>query len=448
MDTSHDLPAGLGELSSVHVDGRSLDLIELSLAGLVGSAGFSGPAEFETAVLPVPLAVPAELVAAVRLAGRAVLRDAEGVPVAVVEVTELWQDPQANWLAAGTITAAKALTHGVFRKLRLSPAQVNRQMGGPAAVVIATATPLTQDTAARVADKSGGQPVLVLGLVGTGRSPYPGPVGLVQALLAALPDLPAGSLVVPVPVPRLTDPARDVLLVDAVAAAFGASEVICPPDTEPAVLDRVVADSELFAPAVLQVLRRHRPPPSERGVVLLFTGLSGSGKSTVAKGVEDALVERGGRTLTFLDGDVVRRNLSKGLGFSRADRDLNVRRIGFVAAEVARHGGIAICAPIAPYAATRAAVRTMVTEAGGVFLLVYVATPIEVCEARDRKGLYALARAGTIPEFTGVSDPYEVPEDADLRLDTSVQTADEAVDAVLGMLTAGGFLPAAMREDG
>jgi sulfate adenylyltransferase len=90
----------------------------------------------------------------------------------------------------------------------------------------------------------------------------------------------------------------------------------------------------------------------------------------------------------------------------------------------------------------------MVTEAGGVFLLVYVATPIEVCEARDRKGLYALARAGTIPEFTGVSDPYEVPEDADLRLDTSVQTADEAVDAVLGMLTAGGFLPAAMREDG
>ena len=181
--------------------------------------------------------------------------------------------------------------------------------------------------------------------------------------------------------------------------------------------------------------------------MLLFSGLSGSGKSTVAKGVEDALLESTSRTLTFLDGDVVRRHLSKGLGFSRADRDTNVRRIGFVAAEVARHGGIAICAPIAPYAATRAAVRAMVEEAGGVFVLVHVATPIEVCEARDRKGLYALARAGKIPEFTGISDPYEEPVDADLRIDTSVQTVDESVDAVLDELRARGFVPTARRED-
>ena len=163
--------------------------------------------------------------------------------------------------------------------------------------------------------------------------------------------------------------------------------------------------------------------------------------------VADALLESTARTLTFLDGDVVRRQLSKGLGFSRADRDLNVRRIGFVAAEAARHGGIAICAPIAPYRRTRAAVRAMVADAGATFLLVHVATPIEVCEARDRKGLYALARAGKIPEFTGVSDPYEEPTDAELRLDTSVQSVDECVDAVLELLKAVGAVPPAGRED-
>jgi len=444
-DAPADPPA---QRASVHVEGPALDLIELALAGVVGSAGFCGQADLDTAVLPVPLPVPDDVVDAMRAAGRAVLEDAEGVPVAVIEVTGMWQDPDGAWLAAGALTAARPLTHGVFRKLRLSPAQVRDQLGRPPALVIATATPLTQDTAARVADKSGGQPVLLLALVGTDRSPYPNSVGLVQALLAALPELPAGSLVVPVPVPRLDDPTRDVTLVDAVAAAFGGTELICPPDTEAAVLDRVVADSELFSTEVLAVLRRHRPDPSRRGVALLFTGLSGSGKSTVAKGVHDALVERGARTVTFLDGDVVRRNLSKGLGFSRADRDLNVRRIGFVAAEVARHGGVAICAPIAPYAQTRAAVRDMVTETGGAFLLVHVATPIEVCEARDRKGLYALARAGQIPEFTGVSDPYETPDDADLVLDTSVQDACEAVDAVLNMLTAGGFLPPATGGEG
>ena len=447
MDASDALLDRQAHTPSVHIDGPALDLVELALAGVAGSEGFCAESGLDAAVLPVSLPVPAEVADAVRAAGRAVLEDAEAVPVAVVDVTQMWQDSGGGWLAAGTLTAARPLTHGAFRRLRLSPAQVSEQMGRPPALVIATSTPLTEDTAARVADKSGGAPLLVLALVGTGRSPYPNPVGLVQALLAALPQLPAGSLVVPVPVPRLPDPARDVTLVDAVASAFGARELICPPDTDPAVLDQVVADSELFSPAVLAVLRRHRPDPSHRGVVLLFTGLSGSGKSTVAKGVHDTLVESGSRTVTFLDGDVVRRNLSKGLGFSRADRDLNVRRIGFVAAEVARHGGIAICAPIAPYAQTRAAVRAVVTEAGGAFLMVHVATPIEVCEARDRKGLYALARAGTIPEFTGVSDPYEAPEDADLRLDTSVQEADEAVDAVLNMLTVGGFVPATTGED-
>ncbi|WP_313885748.1 adenylyl-sulfate kinase [Fodinicola feengrottensis] len=188
------------------------------------------------------------------------------------------------------------------------------------------------------------------------------------------------------------------------------------------------------AAAVAEQLRQVHPPKDRRGLVIFFTGLSGSGKSTVARGVVDRLHERGGRTVTMLDGDVVRRMLSQGLTFSRADRDLNIRRIGFVAAEVARHGGIAVCAPIAPYAATRAEVRAMVTGAGGELLLIHVSTPLEVCEARDRKGLYAKARAGLIPEFTGISDPYEAPTDANLTLDTSTMSEQAAITAVLTLL--------------
>ena len=164
-------------------------------------------------------------------------------------------------------------------------------------------------------------------------------------------------------------------------------------------------------------LRRDYPPRHLRGATVLFTGLSGSGKSTIAGVLTALLKERGDRHVTFLDGDVVRTHLSKGLGFSRADRDTNVRRIGFVAAQVTSAGGVAICAPIAPYNATRRDVRQMVAATGG-FVLVHVATSLEVCEARDRKGLYAKARQGLIPEFTGISDPYEIPADAELTLDT------------------------------
>ena len=186
-------------------------------------------------------------------------------------------------------------------------------------------------------------------------------------------------------------------------------------------------------------LRRARPPRSSRGIVVFCTGLSGSGKSTLARDLRDALLERGDRTVSLLDGDLVRRLLSAGLTFSREDRDLNIARIGYVAAEIARHGGIAICAPIAPYAAARAGVRAMVSEVGD-FLLVHVSTPLEVCEARDRKGLYAQARAGVIGSFTGISDPYEAPDDADVVIDTSLVSRRDAVAAVLGQLTRGGWL--------
>src|SRR5207237_1224196 len=174
---------------------------------------------------------------------------------------------------------------------------------------------------------------------------------------------------------------------------------------------------------------------------VFFTGLSGSGKSTVANVLQVKLLERGGRSLSVLDGDLVRRNLSSELGFSREHRDLNIRRIGYVAAEITKAGGIAICAPIAPYDATRKQVRAMIEPQGG-FLLVHLATSIETCEARDRKGLYAKARAGIVKEFTGVSDPYEEPADAELVIDTTSISPAEAAQEIILYLEREGYIAA------
>ncbi|WNV76392.1 adenylyl-sulfate kinase [Geodermatophilus sp. DSM 44513] len=173
------------------------------------------------------------------------------------------------------------------------------------------------------------------------------------------------------------------------------------------------------------------------GRVLFFTGLSGAGKSTIAARVVELLLETG-RSVTLLDGDEVRSHLSAGLGFSRADRDTNVRRIGWVAAQIAKHGGTAVCAPIAPYAAVRADVRREAEEQAGPggFVLVHVATPLAECEARDRKGLYARARRGEIPAFTGISDPYEVPTDAEVRVDTTGRDVDACARLVLDAVLA------------
>ena len=205
-------------------------------------------------------------------------------------------------------------------------------------------------------------------------------------------------------------------------------------------LDDGRALPEWFTYASVERELRHRHPSRDRqGFTVFFTGLSGSGKSTIANALRVKLMELGGRGITLLDGDLVRKNLSSELGFSKEHRDLNIRRIGFVASEITRAGGIAICAPIAPYDTIRKAVRTMVAPCGG-FVLVHVATPLEVCEARDRKGMYAKARAGIIKEFTGISDPYEVPADAEVVIDTSDITPEEAVREVLLFLEREGFV--------
>jgi sulfate adenylyltransferase len=192
-------------------------------------------------------------------------------------------------------------------------------------------------------------------------------------------------------------------------------------------------------PEVAAELRKAYPPRTQQGFTVFFTGLSGSGKSTIAKILEARLVAAGDRAVALLDGDEVRKHLSSELGFSKEHRDINIRRIGWVASEFTRAGGIAICAPIAPYDRVRKDVRGMVAGKGG-FVLVHVATPLEECERRDRKGLYAKARMGLIKEFTGISDPYEVPDDAEIVIDTREVSAEEAADRVAGWLEAEGYL--------
>ena len=192
-------------------------------------------------------------------------------------------------------------------------------------------------------------------------------------------------------------------------------------------------------PEIIEELRKAHPPKHLQGFTVFFTGLSGSGKSTIANALLVKLLEIGTRRVTLLDGDVVRKHLSSELGFSREHRDINILRIGYVASEIAKHGGVAICAPIAPYAATRRQVREMV-EASGGFVEIHVATPLEVCEARDRKGLYAKARAGTLKEFTGISDPYEEPQNPEMRIDTRSLSPDLAAHRILVKLESLGYI--------
>jgi sulfate adenylyltransferase len=431
-------------------------------------------------------------------ADKLVLQDPEGSPLAVLSIAERTATDSAGSTVrlAGKVTALRAPEHGPFRALRKTPEEVRPSFGDGIVVALATRRPLTRRHIGQLRHLTGqlrsldGQSVriLLLPLVAGPASVVKRPEALVRSVRAASRQLPENTVMIPVPLPPRGNPDEELAAQAVVAAAYGATHVLTDTGatgrsdefkafgvqlvTEPEWAydpEREVwrplsliesgaergelSDGELGAlldagdevpawlmdPDVAAELRRARPPRSRRGVVVFMTGLSGSGKSTLARDLRDALAERGDRTVSLLDGDLVRQMLSAGLTFSRADRDLNVKRIGYVAAEAARHGGIAICAPIAPYAQAREQVRAMAAEAGD-FVLVHVATPLEACEARDRKGLYAKARAGVIKGFTGISDPYEEPADADLTIDTSVLSRHDAVAVVLNHLTRGGWL--------
>jgi len=197
-------------------------------------------------------------------------------------------------------------------------------------------------------------------------------------------------------------------------------------------------------PGIADELRKAHPPLNQQGFTLFFTGLSGSGKSTLANIVETRLLELTGRRATMLDGDLVRKHLSAGLGFSREDRDRNILRIAFVAGEAVKHGGIAICAPIAPYEETRKQARELVSQFGQ-FIEIHLATELKVCEQRDRKGLYAKARAGIIKGFTGIDDPYEEPVNPELRIDTAKYSAAEGAELIVDYLISKGFVSSAKQ---
>ncbi len=190
---------------------------------------------------------------------------------------------------------------------------------------------------------------------------------------------------------------------------------------------------------VVAELRKTHPPINQQGFTVFFTGLSGSGKSTIANALLTKLLEVTSRPVTLLDGDVVRTHLSKGLGFSAEDRSINVQRIGYVASEITKHRGIAICAPIAPYAADRKVNEDLINSLGG-YIEVFVDAPLEVVEARDTKGLYAKARAGLIKGFTGIDDPYEAPENADVVCKTADESVEESATKVLNKLFELGYL--------
>ena len=386
---------------------RELDDLELLATGALAPL-----TAFDEEGSPVTLTLPDDVRRAAELAGAVELVDPEGLPLARVTVP------------GGSVEPLTHAQYGPFRDLYLTPAQAREQYAGRTWVPVTDA--LTEPQVAQVRDLG---PVVLVALVGTG-TPDLSPVALIRATRLVAETLPDAA-VVAVPLAAHDQPDADHALGVQVLATYAGDDPVA------ALADDPEGD---YAEVAAPVVAADRPAPDEQGLVLFFTGLSGSGKSTLARALMDKILEQGGRTITSLDGDVVRRNLSAGLTFSKADRETNIRRIGWVAAEISRHGGLAVVSPIAPFDETRQQVRAMVEEAGGAFFLVHVATPLEECERRDRKGLYAKARAGEIPEFTGISSPYEVPEDADVRVDTTGRTIPDALDDVIVALQEAGYL--------
>nr|WP_246377294.1 adenylyl-sulfate kinase [Nocardioides ginsengisegetis] len=394
-----------------------MDDLELLVTGaLAPIRSFNEPGSPVTLTLPEP--------------GEVELVDPEGLPL-------------ANVAADGTITPLTHAQYGPFRRLYLSPAAAREQYAGRTFVPVTDALDDAQLDALRSAG-----PLVLMALVGAG-TPALSPVALIRATLAAA-DLLPDAAVVAVPLASHGDPSVDHDLgVQVVSNYANGDPVLGLPHSVVeegalSVVEEVAQQPSrnhpTYHPSIQSIIDVDQPAPDKQGLVLFFTGLSGSGKSTLARALMDRLLEQGTRTVTTLDGDVVRRHLSAGLTFSKADRETNIRRIGWVAAEISRHGGVAVVSPIAPFDETRQQVRAMVDEAGGAFFLVHVATPLEECERRDRKGLYAKARRGEIPEFTGISSPYEEPEDADVRVDTTGRTIDEALEDVVDALAEAGYL--------
>jgi sulfate adenylyltransferase len=400
---------------------RELDDVELLRMGLFGS-----PSRFEGAAGPMRLCVTPDVAETARSAGGLEITDAEGVPLAVVAIEGYQPTCEGHVGVIGPVRPLRGNSRRAFSKLYVSPS-ASRTALPSETVTVPVDAPLTDGDLATI--KAMHQPVLFLVLAGFGTPKGMSAPGLIRATLAAARDV-DGATVFAVPLASRPTVRSDETFREQVVEAYAPGIDVWWPTGEGHVTG-----------AVANVVRSDRPTGLKQGVVVFFTGLSGSGKSTLAQALCNQLVESGGRTVTLLDGDRVRRNVSKGLTFSRRDRELNIERIAWIAAEVARHGGMAVCCPIAPFDHTRKLARSLAEEIGAAFVLIHVATPIEVCEGRDRKGLYERARRGEIDDFTGISSPYEEPDDADLVIDTSALSVGEALATVRNFLVSRGFLP-------
>jgi len=434
----------------------------------------------------------------VSVGDRVALRDPEGVMLAVLDVAEIWSDeskPKGVCLA-GRVLGLELPEHHDYRSLRHTPAQLREEFskrGWRKIVGFQTDQPIhraefeaTRQKALELQANLLIQPIV--GFTEPGARDHFGRVRCYQALMPHYPG--NQSMLSLLPLATRDSRIRMALLQAVVQKNFGCTHVMCSgddesfsalvkqhddlgievvelprlhyveerdqfvPDTE---LDEAhqaksITDQDLAArlaggreipawftfPEVAEELRKIHPPRSRQGFTVFFTGLSGSGKSTAAKALLSKFLEIGGRSVTLLDGDIVRKNLSSELGFSKEHRNLNILRIGFVANEITKNGGIAICAPIAPYDEIRRQVRMLISQNGG-FILVHLSTPLAVCENRDRKGLYAKARAGVLKEFTGISDPYESPADAEVVLNTDQLNVEECCQEILLHLQREGY---------
>jgi sulfate adenylyltransferase len=462
---------------------------------------------------PVPITLTSQQKAAAGLKSgdRVALRDGEGFMLAVLTVSDVWEDG-GTWHLGGAVEGTALPPHPDFAGLRATPAELRALLArrGWRRVMAWQAHHPMHRAQFEFCLKSAIENeanLLLHPQVGGDITDAPAYFGLVRSFLAIRDRFPGATTQLSLlPAPPREASARALLLRAIVARNYGCSLLIAGGEHQPDgtcrrgsdlgqahadvpvaeraakigvqliayprmvyVEDRAehLPESEVPAgarvltlsgeefrrrmraglkipdwysfPEVLSELHRQSPPRERQGFTVFFTGLSGAGKSTLARALAARLMEMGGRCVTLLDGDIVRRHLSSELGFSKAHRDINVRRIGFVASEITKNRGIAICAPIAPYRQTRRDVRAMIEAVGG-FVEIHVATPIQTCESRDRKGLYAKARAGLIPEFTGVSDPYETPEHPELAIDTTSVGIEEAVQQVLLKLEHEGYL--------
>ncbi len=388
---------------------------------------FGSPGRFEGADGPTRLCLPPDVAESAQQAKGLEITDAEGVPLAIVSVEGTCPTCEGHVGVIGPVRPLRGNSRRAFHKLYVSPSASRTGLPDDT-VTVPVDAPLTDDDLAAI--KALGRPVLLLALAGVETPKGMSAPGLIRATLAAANEFDDATVFAVPLASRPTVRSDDTFRKQVVDAYAPGPDVWWP------------TGRGNVAEAVAGVVENDRPTGLDRGVVVFFTGLSGSGKSTLAQALCNRLIETGGRTVTLLDGDRVRRNVSRGLTFSREDRELNIERIAWIAAEVARHGGMAVCAPIAPFDRTRKVARAMAADVGADFALIHVATPLEVCEARDRKGLYLRARRGEVADFTGISSPYEEPDDADLVVDTSKLTVSDALGQVWSFLIARGVIPA------